>query len=57
MAILIYCFCLQGVVKPTKKGQQRVQGYQDFVDLGDGYDETDPFIDNTDAVRLASSII
>ena len=23
----------------------------DFADMGDGYDEDDPFIDNTEAVR------
>jgi len=25
--------------------------YEDYVDLGAGYDENDSFIDNTDAVR------
>lgn len=32
----------------TKKKKSRK--YDDYVDLGAGYDETDPFIDNTDAV-------
>lgn len=27
--------------------------YDDYVDLGAGYDENDSFIDNTDAVRQA----
>lgn len=26
--------------------------YDDYVDLGAGYDENDSFIDNTDAVRM-----
>ncbi|ELU08920.1 hypothetical protein CAPTEDRAFT_127210, partial [Capitella teleta] len=32
-----------------KGQQQRTHGFQEVVDLGDGYDDTDPFIDNTDA--------
>lgn len=31
-------------------GQKKLGRLEDFADLGAGYDETDPFIDNTDAV-------
>ncbi len=30
--------------------KKKSKKYDDYVDLGAGYDETDPFIDNTDAV-------
>ncbi|XP_069687203.1 ubinuclein-2-like isoform X6 [Periplaneta americana] len=30
-------------------GKKKHSRYEDYVDLGAGYDETDPFIDNTDA--------
>lgn len=34
-------------------GSRKKHGrYDDYVDLGAGYDETDPFIDNTDAVSV-----
>lgn len=36
---------------PTGK-KKKSRKYDDYVDLGAGYDETDPFIDNTDAVRF-----
>jgi hypothetical protein len=32
-------------------GSKKLGRLEDFADLGAGYDETDPFIDNTDAVR------
>lgn len=31
--------------------------YDDYVDLGAGYDENDSFIDNTDAVREVPFLI
>jgi len=43
-------------VKATKQGKRknpssrRKLDVRDLVDLGDGYDETDGFIDNTEAV-------
>lgn len=44
-----------GPVGKKKKSKK----YDDYVDLGAGYDETDPFIDNTDAVSnsLEKSIL
>ena len=45
------CFCpLQGQPAPRKKNHRRSDRMQDLVDLGDGYDETDPFVDNSEAV-------
>lgn len=40
---------LQGTSTTGKKRRK----YDDYVDLGAGYDENDSFIDNTDAVRSA----
>jgi len=43
---------LQGS-KPGKKHKLNYRQkceIRDLVDLGDGYDETDPFVDNTEAV-------
>jgi len=34
---------------PASK-KKKSRKYDDYVDLGAGYDENDPFIDNTDAV-------
>lgn len=38
----------QGGYIPNKKKKRRKEN--DFSTLGEGYDETDPFIDNSDAV-------
>ena len=51
-------FChLQGAKEPPgsvskkrKKKKRRLDRGQDLVDLGEGYDETDAFIDNSEAV-------
>lgn len=34
--------------------KQRTQEMDDFYDMGDGYDEDDPFIDNTEFVRFSN---
>ena len=39
-------------VKPAKQGKKARQRLDDLVDLGEGYDETDPFIDNSEAVSI-----
>ncbi len=36
---------------PASK-KKKSRKYDEYVDLGAGYDENDPFIDNTDAVNL-----
>lgn len=42
--------------KPGKK--RKLKCLEDeYFDLGDGYDENDPFIDNTEAVRFKKNII
>lgn len=42
----VYPLCLQGGGSKKKK-KDRIQ---DLVDIGFGYDESDPFIDNSEAV-------
>ena len=46
LLICLICF-LKGLPVAKKKKSKK---YDDYVDLGAGYDENDPFIDNTDAV-------
>lgn len=43
-----YCFFFQADVG-KKKRKDRMQ---DLIDIGFGYDETDPFIDNSEAVSI-----
>ena len=38
-------------------GKRKHGRYEDYVDIGAGYDETDPFIDNTDAVSYLFKIL
>lgn len=48
--------CLLQGSKPGKKHKLNYRQkceIRDLVDLGDGYDETDTFIDNTEAVCIA----
>lgn len=45
----IPCRAFQGTSTMGKKRHK----YDDYVDLGAGYDENDSFIDNTDAVSVA----
>ena len=43
-------YYLQGPKPGKKSKKQRFHHVSDMVDLGDGYDETDAFIDNSEAV-------
>ena len=49
---------LVSMFQGSKPGKKHKLNYrqkceiQDLVDLGDGYDETDPFVDNTEAVCI-----
>ena len=53
--------CMWFVVQSSKPGKKHKLNYRqkreirDLVDLGDGYDENDPFVDNTEAVCSMSS--
>lgn len=50
ITIMVKSDLSQGLPTGKKKKSRK---YDDYVDLGAGYDETDPFIDNTDAVRFS----
>lgn len=47
--MIYHLLCFQGG-KPHKHRKDRLQ---DLIDIGYGYDETDPFIDNSEAVSKA----
>lgn len=54
LADVNFIFHCQGT--STMGGKKRHK-YDDYVDLGAGYDENDSFIDNTDAVRMKYFIL
>ena len=49
MKIFEFCFVFFPKGLPVEK-KKKSRKYDDYIDLGAGYDNDDPFIDNTDAV-------